>query len=140
VADPKLEREETALRIRTLRRARSISIQKLAASVGMSAGYLSEVERGHSAASGEKLARIAGELGVNADYLLTGRSEGQADPAIQIPHGLSQAAETLDLSYAQTVRLLAGRSSLVARRSSQNEQDWTKEDWIQFFEKVKLYL
>lgn len=134
------EREETANRIRTLRRARELSIQKLAAAVDMSAGYLSDVERARSALSGEKLARLAEELGVTADYLLSGRVDQPAGATIQIPTGLSEAAKVLDLSYAQTIRLLAGKESLVARRSREHERDWTKDEWIAFHEKVKPYL
>src|SRR5947207_8189242 len=100
--------------MRTLRRARGLSIQKLAEAVGMSAGYLSEVERGHSAISGEKLARLALELGTSADHLLSGRTDPQDGSTIQIPQGLSEAAKVLDLTYAQTLRLLAGKQSLVA--------------------------
>src|SRR5258708_38872081 len=93
VADSTLDREQTARRIRTLRRARGLSIQKLAETVGMSQGYLSEVERGGSAVSGEKLARLAEELGVSVDYLLSGRNETASDSVIHIPPGLSEAAE-----------------------------------------------
>lgn len=140
MADSKLEREEIASRIRSLRRARGLPIHKLAEAAVMSAGYLSEVERGHSAISGEKLARLAEVMGVSADYLLTGRDEQIAGSAVQIPPGLSEAAKTLDLSYAQTLRLLAGKKSLVARRSNKNEGEWTKDDWMDFFRKVKPYL
>jgi transcriptional regulator with XRE-family HTH domain len=106
----------------------------------MSPGYLSEVERGQSAVSGEKLARLAVELGVSADYLLTGRGEQPAGSGVQIPQGLSEAAEVLDLTYAQTVRLLAGKDSLVAKRSTRVEDEWTKEQWLDFYRKVKPYL
>ncbi len=140
MADSTLEREETARRIRTLRRARGLSIQKLAETVGMSQGYLSEVERGGSAVSGEKLARLAEELGVSVDYLLSGRNETASDSVIHIPPGLSEAAEFLNLSYAQTIRLLGGKASLVARRSNDSESEWTKEKWLDFYNKVKLYL
>lgn len=138
--DSRLEREEIGRRMKALRKAKDISIQKLAASVSMSPGYLSEVERGHSAVSGEKLARLAAELGVSADYLLSGRGEPVEGAGVQIPQGLSQAAEVLDLTYAQTLRLLAGKESLVARRSTRGEGEWSKEEWLDFYRKVKPYL
>jgi hypothetical protein len=59
---------------------------------------------------------------------------------IQIPPGLSEAAKVLDLTYAKTLRLLAGKESLVARRSSLTEREWTKEEWIDFYRKVEPYL
>lgn len=129
-----------AQRIRGLRRARNLSIQRLADAAAMSAGYLSEVERAHSAISGEKLARLAQELGVSADYLLSGRTPRAGESAIQIPQGLSQAAEVLDLTFAQTIRLLAGKESLVAHRSAKADQEWTKDNWVDFYRKVKPYL
>jgi transcriptional regulator with XRE-family HTH domain len=138
-SNPPDERTEIAKRIRGLRRSLGIPIQRLAAGAGISPGYLSEVERGLSAISGEKLARIASEMGVTADYLLTGRSES-SDSTIQIPAGLSEAAKALDLTYAKTVRLLAGKESLVAHRAKEPETEWRKEDWIEFYKKVKPYL
>jgi transcriptional regulator with XRE-family HTH domain len=140
VSDSTVERGEIGRRIKALRRAKDFSIQKLADAVVMSPGYLSEVERGQSAVSGEKLARLAVELGVSADYLLTGRGEQPGGSGVQIPQGLSEAAEVLDLTYAQTVRLLAGKDSLVAKRSTRVEDEWTKEQWLDFYRKVKPYL
>jgi transcriptional regulator with XRE-family HTH domain len=134
------EREEIANRIRTLRRAREISIEKLAALAQISAGYLSEVERGHSEISGAKLARLAENLGTTVDYLLTGREEQVANAAVTIPPGLSEAAKKLDLSYSQTLQLLRGKEQLVARRSARAEQEWTAEKWIEFYNKVRDYL
>ena len=138
--DSTTEREEIARRIRSLRRARGISIHKLAGTVEMSPGYLSEVERGHSAVSGEKLARLAEELGVTADYLLSGREGASPNSVIRIPNGLSEAAKYLELTYEQTIRLLAGKSSLVAARRSSSDVEWTKDKWIDFYNKVKPYL
>jgi len=107
----------------------------------MSPGYLSEVERGRSAISGEKLVRLAEELGVTTDYLLSGRGEIAMGSGIRIPTGLSEAAKYLDLTYEQTIRLLAGKASLVAaRRPNSGDPEWTKERWIDFYNKVKPYL
>lgn len=134
------EREEIASRIRSLRRAREISIEKLAALAQISAGYLSEVERAYSEISGAKLARLAENLGTTVDYLLTGREEQAANAAVMIPTGLSEAAKKLDLSYSQTLQLLRGKEQLVARRSARIEQEWTAEKWIEFYGKVRDYL
>jgi len=137
--DQPTERGEIGRRIRVLRKSRDLSIQRLAELAGISPGYLSEVERGSSAPSGEKLARIASELGVSTDYLLTGVTSTTAP--VQVPAGLAAAAEQLNLTYAQTIRLLAGKRSLVARRSSgEQEDDWAKADWIEFYKKVSPYL
>jgi transcriptional regulator with XRE-family HTH domain len=138
--DAKSEREEIANRIRTLRRARELSIEKLAALADISAGYLSEVERGLSELSGMKLARIAENLGTTVNFLLTGREDPALNTTVTIPAGLSEAAKTLDLSYSQTLRLLKGKESLVARRSNQAQEEWTAEKWIEFYRKVHPYL
>lgn len=140
MSDPMGERAEIANRIRTLRKSRGRSIKELAELTAISQGYLSDVERGKSSLSGEKLARLAEQLGVTTDYLLSGREEHRTTEIVQIPAGLSEAAETLDLSYAKTIRLLAGKQSIVARRSSSAENEWSKEDWIEFYETVKVYL
>src|SRR6266849_6019066 len=134
--DANPERGQIGRRIRTLRKTQDLSIQRLAEAAGISPGYLSEVERGQSALSGEKLARIAAALEVTTDYLLTGKT--QVATSVQVPPGLAAAAEQLDLTYAQTVRLLAGRQSLIARRSARDDE-WTKEAWLNFYNKVKLY-
>lgn len=140
MAEPTPERIEIAHRIRTLRRARGISLQRLAETAAISPGYLSEVERAQSAISGEKLAALAENLGVTADYLLSGRDNTRTNTTVTIPSALSEAATTLNLSYAETLRLLAGKESLVARRSTNVEPEWTKEDWKEFYLKVKPYL
>lgn len=136
--DSNPDRAEIGNRIRALRKSKDLSIQGLAEACAISPGYLSEIERGGSAPSGEKLVKIASELGVSIDYLLTGATAAQA--SVQIPAGLAAAAEHLNLTYAQTVRLLAGKHSLVARRSPTLEDEWTKTDWINFYNKVKPYL
>jgi transcriptional regulator with XRE-family HTH domain len=134
------EREEIARRIRSLRRARGLSLQQLAQMAEMSPGYLSEVERGLSEVSGVKLARVAEQLAVTTDYLLSGRSDPPSSAAIQIPRGLSEAAKVLDLTYGQTLRLLSGKESLVAWRSGSEQPEWAKEEWIEFYRKVQPYL
>jgi transcriptional regulator with XRE-family HTH domain len=140
MVDSVSERDEIARRIRMLRKSRGLSLQQLADKADMSAGYLSEVERGRSEVSGVKLARVAEHLGVTTDYLLSGRGDLPTGGSVQIPSALSAAAEVLDLTYARTLRLLAGKESLVARRSSSAEREWSKEDWIEFYNKVEPYL
>jgi transcriptional regulator with XRE-family HTH domain len=140
MADSTPEREEIAKRIRALRRAKGLSLHHLAEQSDISAGYLSEIERGLSEVSGVKLARVAEHLGVTADYLLSGRPDPAAGATVQIPQALSEAAKVLDLTFAQTLRLMAGKESLVARRSNSAQREWTKEEWIDFYRKVEPYL
>jgi transcriptional regulator with XRE-family HTH domain len=117
-----------------------MTVQQLASVAGMSPGYLSEVERGLSAISFEKLVPLAEELRVTTDFLKDGKHPPDESDGVRIPAALSTAAEQLGLSYRSTVRLLQGRQSLVARRSANQDREWSVEEWINFYERVKEYL
>lgn len=130
------EKHEIAKRLRGLRQNQGQTLKWVSEATGISLSHLSEVERGQSSVSGEKLARLAEALGATSDYLLTGRGATQG----HIPDGLALAAEELQLSFAQTRRLLEGKNSLVARRASTVESEWGKEQWILFYKKVQAFL
>ncbi len=140
MSDKDQKRREIGQRIKQLRIARGLTLQELAEKAKMSAGYLSEIERGGSALSGEKLEAIAVSLGTSVDYLLTGTGAPDEENVVRIPAGLAEAAEILDLSYTKTRRLLAGKKSLVAARRDTDEEEWTAQDWIDFYNKVERYL
>lgn len=133
------ERATIGRKIRWLRHQKNISLATLSDRAEISVGHLSQVERGQSTLTSEKLARVAGVLEVSADYLLGGGS-ADAPPGIQIPPALAELSEELQLTYAQTLRLYAARRSLVARRSTGEQQVFTKEQWREFHNKVKEYL
>jgi transcriptional regulator with XRE-family HTH domain len=140
VSDKDQRRREIGNRIKQLRVSREYTLQELAEKAKMSAGYLSEIERGVPALSGEKLGALAAALGTNVDYILTGTGAPEETHGVQIPAGLAEAAEILDLSYAKTSRLLAGKKSLVAARRDKDEEVWTAQEWIDFYNKVARYL
>lgn len=137
----KYDRVEVGRRIKQLRQAQTLTVQDLAKRAGVSAGYVSEVERGLSAVSVDKLMKIADGLGVNLDSLL---GENPATVAgqtvVQIPAALSEAADQLNLSHRATLTLLQGQRSLTARRSKSDEGEWGVEEWLKFYEQVKDYL
>ena len=134
-------RQEVGSRIKATRQAQGLTLQKLAEESGISPGYLSEVERGLSAISGEKTVAVARVLGVASGYVLEGRGGGEPPVAeVRIPAALSALAEQLNLSHKATVTLLAGKQSLLARRSSGQEQEWGVSEWKKFYEQVKDYL
>ncbi len=136
------KRQGIGNRISALRKIKGLTLQKLSTETNISIGYLSDSERGASALSGEKIALLARALCTSTDYLLSGvtpPSSSNTDE-ISIPRALSEAAVELGLTYDQTKRLLDGRQSLVARRSSNKEQDWDLEKWIIFYKTVKDYL
>ena len=141
MAQIEIDRVELGKRIKKTRSDKGIAAKVLASKAGLSASYLSEIERGSSAIAGEKLLRIARQLGVSMAYLLEGdgNSGAEADD-VRIPIALAESAEQLNLSYAATMRLLQGRQSLIARRSSSDEKSWGVEDWIDFYKRVKDYI
>ena len=136
----KYDRAEVGRRIKRLRQSQDITVQELAKRSMVSGGYLSEVERGLSAISVDKLMQIAGGLGIGLDVLLGEASADVAQGAVQIPAALSDAAERLDLTHRVTLSLLKGQRSLTARRSQSDAGEWTVDDWLEFHEKVKNYL
>lgn len=140
MSDRDQKRREIGQRIKQLRISRGYTLQELADRAKMSAGYLSEIERGGPALSGEKLEALAAALGTTVEYILTGTSASDEENAVTIPAGLAEAAEILDLSYAKTRRLLAGKKSLVAARRDKDEDEWSAQDWIEFHNKVAHYL
>jgi len=139
--DEQENRKEIGRRIRSTRRSKEMTAQALAKNAGVSTGYLSEVERGLCPVSVDKLRSIASELKVDLQFVLEGTdTDAAATNEVRIPTALSAAAEQLDLSYVVTISLLNGRSSLVAKRSSGPHSEWTAEQWIEFYQKVKEFI
>jgi transcriptional regulator with XRE-family HTH domain len=126
-------------RIREIREAKKLTQDQLAEKAAISKGFLSEVENGKRNVSSEYLLRIANSLCASVDYLLRGTTEtsnGQKEP-IMIPPELSEVAERLNLSYAQTVELLEAHRSVIARRSMKQSKSFTKDDWIALHKAIK---
>jgi len=142
VVETSNNRQEIGIRINKLRKINGMTLQQLSDETHISVGYLSDSEHGASALSGEKIASIARALGTSTDYLLSGTAPPAAicTKEISVPRALSEAAVKINLTYDQTIRLLEGRRSLVARRSSSEDRDWYLEDWISFYQTVKDYL
>lgn len=135
------DRLQVGRRIKRLRQSQDMTMQELAERSKVSAGYISEVERGLSAVSVDKLTQIARGLGLDVDSLL-GHDPDSAQDAntVRIPAALSAAAEQLNLSHRATLMLLQGKLSLTARRSQSEAAEWSTEDWIRFHDQVKDYL
>lgn len=139
--DNETNRLEVGRRIRRLRQAQDITGNELAKRSNISAGYLSELERGLSAVSVDKLKQVAAGLGVGVDALLGEQSpEVEGQNVVQIPAALSAAAEQLNLSYRATLALFRGQRSLLARRSKSEHSEWDVDQWVKFHEQVKDYL
>jgi len=136
----KFDRVEVGRRIKRLRQSQDITVQQLAKRSSVSSGYLSEVERGLSAISVDKLMQIAEGLGIGLDALLNETLAEAEQGTVQIPAALSAAAEQLNLTHRVTLLLLKGQRSLTARRSQSEAREWSVDDWLKFYEQVKDYL
>lgn len=137
----KYDRVEVGRRIKRQRQTQDMTVQELAKRSRVSAGYLSEVERGMSAISVDKLMQIAEGLGLGLDDLLAEVNDPvSGSDVIPIPAALSAAADQLNLSHRATLTLLQGQRSLTARRSKPERGEWSIEEWIRFYDQVKDYL
>src|SRR5262245_19779282 len=124
----------TGDRIREIRENRGLTQDQLADKAKISTGFLSDVENDKRNISSENLLKIANVLGASADYLLRGDTREPARrQAIVIPPELSEAAEDLGLSYAQTLETLEAHNSVVARRSTKETKRLTVEEWKDFY-------
>ena len=131
----------TGDRIRAVREKRGLTQDQLADKAKISTGFLSDVENNKRNISSENLLKIANALGASADYLLRGETRDiiERQPVV-IPPELSQAAEDLGLTYAQTLAALDAHNSVVARRSTKDSKRLSIEDWKEFFRAIKKFL
>jgi len=133
------EMATTGDRIRHIREKKKMTQDQLAEASGISKGFLSDVENNKRNISSQALLRIANALGASVDYLLQGESKQIVEeraPVI-IPPALSQAAEELSLSYTETLDLLSAHNSIVARRSTRTQKEFSVEDWKKFHAAIK---
>ena len=129
-------------RIKEIRQSLRWTQDRLAKEAHISKSFLSEIENNKTNLSGDKLLKIANALNASLDYLMKGEpapNEVITKP-IEIPHELSETAEELGLSYAETLTLLKTQKSLLARRSAKEEESMTKEKWRGLYESLKPYL
>ena len=127
-------------RIREIREELGLTLDKLADKTGISKGFLSDVETGKRDISSEYLLKIADVMGASLDYLLRGEnstSTGARQKAVEIPRELSEAAQQLKLSYAQTLELLEANQSVVARRSSKSLKRFGVDDWKELYKAIR---
>jgi transcriptional regulator with XRE-family HTH domain len=125
-------------RIRDIREKRKMTQDRLAEAAGISKGFLSDVENNKRNISARTLLQIANALGASVDYLLQGEVKdlGERAPVV-IPPELSRAAEELDLTYAETLELLAAHNSIVTRRSNRSQREFTIDDWKKLHRAIK---
>lgn len=140
MASDQQDRVEIGDRIKRFRVSQELTVHELANRSGISPGYLSEIERGLSAVSVDKLRQIANGLRVGVEVLLDEQLPSDKEGVVQMPVALSEAADQLNLSHRVTLTLLRGQRSLTARRSQSEQEEWGVQQWLNFYEQVKDYL
>ncbi len=129
-------------RIKEIRQSLGWTQDRLAQEAGVSKSFLSEIENDKASVSGEILLKIATALEASLDYLMKGESASvQRKPTpIKIPPELSELAEEIGLRFKSTVALLSAHKSVLARRSSKENSEMTKDKWRALYESLKDYL
>ena len=119
-------------RIKSLREGQKMTQDHLAELTGISKGFISDAENGKRNMSSQNMLKIANALDASLEFLLRGTTEPRPSAShepITIPQELSQAAEELKLSFAETLELLAAHRSVIAKRSNQGLRPPTASDW-----------
>lgn len=128
----------TGDRIREIREARKFTQDYLADKSDISKGFLSDVENNNKNISSQALLRIANVLGASVDYLLRGEVKEFVDTKpVLIPPALSLAAGELGLKYSEALELLRAHESVVARRSTKSQKEFTVDDWKDLHKLIK---
>jgi len=93
-------------RIRQRRQKLILTQQQLGEAVGLSPQHISAVEQDNRAPSLPSLARLAEELGVSVDYLVTGKEGIITDtiPAIKADKGLTPQSKKVLIFLVQALR------------------------------------
>jgi len=93
-------------RIKQKRQALKITQQELAQSLGMTPQHISAIEQDKWAPSITLLPKLAEELGVSVDYLLTGKESVVTDtiPAIKADKSLKLKAKRLLVGLVEELR------------------------------------
>jgi transcriptional regulator with XRE-family HTH domain len=129
-------------RIKAIRQSLEWTQDRLAQEASISKSFLSEIENNKVSVSGENLLKIANVLNVSLDYLMKGESSASEikPKPVEIPSELSELAEELGLSYKNTLTMIATHQSLIAKRSSKEKEEMTKESWREFYNRLKSYM
>jgi transcriptional regulator with XRE-family HTH domain len=128
-------------RIKNRRLELGLKQEELAQRVGISNGFLSDIENGKRGISAETLLDIGRVLGLSLDFLMKGEPNEIAavSSEVEIPRPLAEFAANASLSFRQTLVLLQMQRQLIANRSS-SDKEQRPFDWAKFYESVKQFL
>ena len=127
-------------RIRARRTELGWTQEQLSTKVGISKGFLSDLENGKRKVSAENLMSIAQVLNLSLDFLMKGSDTPSVFKEIQIPSELSEFASREGLTFQQTLTLLRMRQQIVAHRSAGTRSGSDVFDWRKLYESVKEFL
>ncbi len=123
-----------AKNIRSLRKARKMTLQDVEDRTGLSKGYLSKVERGLKFPPFSTMGQIAGALGVEVSFLLKDKLPGTPDIRIALtPAGQGNKGQTLTEERGYRYEALAagkpGKNMIpyIIEVAAQEEQVFTHE-------------
>jgi transcriptional regulator with XRE-family HTH domain len=126
-------------RIRLLRKELKLTQEELCATIGISKGFLSDVENGKRNISSANLLDIAKALRVSCDYLLVGE-EGRLAGQESFPPSLLAFGDAQKLSF-KTIKALHGMyEQILAFRSGEGESGPEHFDWESLYQCVKGHL
>jgi transcriptional regulator with XRE-family HTH domain len=126
-------------RIRQMRKHLELTQEELCIKVGISKGFLSDVENGKRNISSANLLDIAKVLGVSCDYLLIGE-EGQGVGQEGLPASLLAFGEAQKLSL-KTLKALHGMyQQVLAFRSEEEGSGAEHFDWESLYQGVRGHL
>jgi len=123
-------------KIKELRSENGLSLNQLATKVNISKAYLSQLENGESSKpSAEILYNIALALNTSIAHLLGRTVSGTASSEeVEIPTNLQKIARANGIDSASLKRL-----SMIQRREGQDNNDYTEEQWMQYWLMMKSF-
>lgn len=130
-------------RIKELRARKGWTLDQLSQDLGVSKGFLSQLENGKANPSGATLLKLSQCLETSVDFLLKGPSAGHqpSQPALPaIPNELMSLAAERGWTVPLVIGLVRAQQAVVAHRSGRARGPFTRQEWLEFWEKVGLYL
>ena len=138
--ETKLTMSSVGERIKERRLGLGWTQEKLATEAKISAGFLSDLERGERSVGADNLLEISHALGVTLDFLMKGDTSKPKSGDIQIPAALSDFAKQAGLTFSQALMLLDMQRQIIAHRSHSKTDDLEKVDWKGFYESMKPFI
>jgi transcriptional regulator with XRE-family HTH domain len=128
--------ENIGTKIKELRTKNDLSLNQLATKANISKAYVSQLENGESSKpSAEILYNIALALNTSIAHLLGRTVSGVSQSEeVEIPTNLQKIAQANGIDSISMKRL-----SMIQRREGQENNDYTEEQWMQYWLMMKSF-